>query len=246
MRYVPSAGLVFIFLSFAACGKSALTDQQRERFVAVLTSTGDVERAVPAPRPGLIPGGGVSSMTQSLQTAQCEIREDAGERRPGTRRHVGGAGCPIRLLHDVKFTIRHHAFDFAAEVDYRVVDPAYRRLNDVDEIALKGRISVNSGVRPAAANADLKGYVNSQREKAHVLLSVSGTTSQGAGEITLSAAFADFTAQLRRVSEGEQIHYYLNSEEIGEAKYRELVGLAGSALSGLSPVTPEQARIQRF
>jgi hypothetical protein len=272
--------------AFAGCGKGLkpLTDDQKAVLSDTLASAGrssgaaqDMGVAAKQDQHANLAATSASttsgdptrqSMEGKLRDKKCEVdfkqSPPAGEMDMGAlSEKVSGGGCPVSL--DMSFSSKGTAsgqsvnaeFDFNWQ--YQVNDDDFRKLNDVDQVALQGSVQLqgsgDSSSGSASVHLDIEGKFHSQVQgdiqvafKGDMSGSQSASGVQGKGEIKARFDFTSFSAEYRVTSDGSKTQYFVNDQEVDPQAFMgdiSKLNLPIQGLSGGSPQAPSQGQGQQ-
>jgi hypothetical protein len=182
-------------------------------------------------------------MVQGLSNSGCEadlIHMEPGTVQAGWSRfegprtylslEVSGSPCPVDLDFEIDVQSNPDTTHWISAVTYTysVSDPGYLALNDVDQIVLNGNTRIDQAWSSNAhAGIEMSGEIHSQLYGT-AYFEISGTLdgdsmssdpSQSRGQILWHLDFPDFTAELKQVRDGKEIHYYANNDEVSQDEF---------------------------
>ncbi|MGE0616950.1 MAG: hypothetical protein AB7P04_15065, partial [Bacteriovoracia bacterium] len=148
----------------------------------------------------------------------------------------GGKSCPVSM--DWALDINGKAngdggsADIAFRCNYSVKDEEFRKLNDVDSIALSGTGKAEGKGDSAKMNLEAKGTIHSQTKgNLNVELKVNASQNGNSVEVEniVSLKYPDFTAELKTKTNGKETEYFVNDEKVTEQEFQRIArgGAAG-------------------
>ena len=176
----------------------------------------------------------------ALQDKSCAETSNAAQAVTGSElkgpltMDIAGEHCPFSFHLAVNGTTNKKSMDLKFEIAYSVKDDAFRKLSDIDSIALSGSLVGTGSRKNGSFKLDLDGKVHSQTEKdlgvylkADIAATEASATSQAnaKGEVAFGIRYSAFTAELKikgEVANGSptQVHYLVNEQDVTATEFQ--------------------------
>ena len=230
-------------VALVGCGspKSKLSAEQTSKLNDTLTAIGRIERASTNTRAvsaSTLEDDSQTKMAKRLSAAACAVdfqSPNSGSTSFNARLKVDGRTCPVLLAYQwsMDTDMIGGKLSFNIDASYKVLDPEYQRLNDIDSLTMKGGFKAERDASNSSMtlSGSIDGKVHSQKSgDIAVAMKVAGDQTKDDAEVTETITFtsSDYEAEFRTRVSGSSQKYYLNDEEISLEAYKGYLTKAGT------------------
>lgn len=246
VRYFAS--FITVALLVSCGGPKKLTDGQRDEFASTLESAGRAQRSASSLKSSgrsnqatnhVFNSNGSdpieAEMANKLKTCDATFYEpqsgqamapsDPFSQPMKMGFEIKGGNCPVSFT----FVTAIAATGMSMNLAYEVLNPDFKKLNDVYGMTLNGEIKASE----SGASGGFKGKLMSQKH-GEIPTEISLSGNNDSMELKMTWEFPTYTVELKAVGSQGKVEYFENGVSITEKEFQDLVAKGGSAFSQAS------------